>query len=97
MNKNSLIIGLPELNEDQLIELIKHVDDSIRKYILSEIDIKFIDDFNVKIFLDKKEELSLIIDLELTFFIYIPNAESVLKTALQVGVNALQKKIYSFK
>ncbi|TFF88669.1 MAG: DUF3194 domain-containing protein [Promethearchaeota archaeon] len=97
MSKKSIIIGLPTLDEDQLIELIKYIEDSIRKYILSEIDIRFIDDFNVEIILDKKEELSLIIDLELTFFIDVPNAENVLQTALQLGANALEKKIESYK
>lgn len=98
MSKDIITLGVPELTEDQLIEIINYIEDSIRKYVFSQVDAKFIDDFNIEIVLDKKEELNLMIDIELTFFkIKIPNADDIVNKSLEIGRIALEKKIDSLK
>ena len=98
MRNQSIKIGIPELNEEQLIEIINDLDRTIRHYIFSKINLKFIEDINLNIILQKEEELALTINIELIFYyIKIPNADNILNDALKIGETALRNKIKTYK
>ncbi|MHA1231898.1 MAG: DUF3194 domain-containing protein [Candidatus Helarchaeota archaeon] len=98
MSTKSIQIGVPELSVDDLEDIIGFIENSIRKFIFSKINPKFIDDFNVEIILEKEKELSLIINIEICLYdIYIPDLEKILDNALKVGEKSLIKKINQLK
>ncbi|MHA1311998.1 MAG: DUF3194 domain-containing protein [Candidatus Helarchaeota archaeon] len=98
MNKESINIGVPDLNEEELLEIIKYTEDTIRNYIFSKINPKFVDDFNLEIVLEKLEELTVNINIELNFSnIEIPNANEIVNESLEIGVKALKEKVSSLK
>ncbi|MHA1268678.1 MAG: DUF3194 domain-containing protein [Candidatus Helarchaeota archaeon] len=98
MNNQSVKIGIPDLNEDNLIELVDYIDDSIRNYLFSKIKLKYLDDFNINIELDNDQELSLSINIELFFHKFeIANIDDFLNDAIEIGVKALKEKINDYK
>ena len=98
MSKFSIEIGVPDLNEDQLEELTIFLEQEVQKRIFKRIKPKYIENFNLDIVLEKNEDLSLKIDLEIAAInISAKNIDELINSALQSAADSLEQKLQSLK
>jgi len=97
MSKQTINIGVPELNQEQLIEITEYIDYTFKKFLFSKIKPNFIDDIDLRITLDKNDELTLTIDVEVSISSFISNLDQIIQSALINSGKALEKKIRYFK
>ncbi len=91
-------IGLPDLSDDQLDNLVEECENEVSEYILKEIPGKSLEDFFVTCMLELDEELHLTIDINIVQrYDTGHNLNEIIEKASQYGSDWLEKRLKELK
>ncbi len=83
-------LGLPDLTTEQIVTLCSTVEHTARKYILSQVPLKLVEELNVSVEVEGAKPVNVTVEVELLLSPKINdvNAETLADEAVKAGLEA---------